>query len=133
MIAGLLSNSAQNTIQKLPGAGDLPVIGALFKSTEFRKGQTELVIVVTPYLVNPVDDSEIHLPTDGYQTTDQLQQWLLNRDNAGVSGATRPMPRAAEPAAGPPTVGLNAPAAPAADADKPKAVAAAATPGFSLR
>src|SRR5690606_41847398 len=51
MIAGLLSNSAQNTIDKAPGAGDIPILGNLFRSTEFRKGQTELVIVVTPYLV----------------------------------------------------------------------------------
>ncbi len=57
MIAGLLSNNAQNTIDKTPGAGDLPILGALFNSTEFQKGQTELVIVVTPYLVEPVDDS----------------------------------------------------------------------------
>ena len=67
MIAGLLSNNAQNTIDKAPGVGDLPILGNLFRSTEFRKGQTELVIVVTPYLVNPVDDSEIKLPTDGFR------------------------------------------------------------------
>jgi pilus assembly protein CpaC len=53
MIAGLLSNSAQNTIDKAPGAGDLPILGALFRSTTFQRGQTELVIVVTPYLVRP--------------------------------------------------------------------------------
>jgi pilus assembly protein CpaC len=47
MIAGLLSNSAQHTIDKAPGAGDLPILGALFRSTTFQKGQTELVIVVT--------------------------------------------------------------------------------------
>ena len=67
MIAGLLSNNAQSTIDKTPGAGDLPILGNLFRSTEFRKGQTELVIVITLYLVNPVDDNDIHLPTDGYQ------------------------------------------------------------------
>ena len=53
MIAGLLSNNAQNTIQKMPGAGDLPILGALFKSTSFQKNETELVIVITPYLVTP--------------------------------------------------------------------------------
>ena len=134
MIAGLLSNNAQNTVQKLPGAGDLPIIGALFKSTNFQKGQTELVIVVTPYLVNPVDDSEVHLPTDGYQTPDQLQQWLLNRDNSGVTGGTRPMPHAAEAPPTNPVLGIKSNTAPAPDADKPQAVAAnAPTPGFSLR
>ncbi|MEO6042033.1 MAG: type II and III secretion system protein family protein [Croceibacterium sp.] len=133
MIAGLLSNNAQNTIDKAPGAGDLPILGALFKSTDFRKGQTELVIVVTPYLVNPVDDSEIHLPTDGFQTPDALSQWLLNKDHGGVSGATRPMPRAAETAPAGPRVGVNNPVVPGQDADKPRAVAVAPTPGFNLR
>jgi pilus assembly protein CpaC len=131
MIAGLLSNNAQNTIDKLPGAGDLPIVGALFKSTNFRKGQTELVIVVTPYLVNPVDDSEIHLPTDGFQATDTLQNWLLGKEHDGVSGATRPMPHAAD-AAPPPQVGANNQPTPGKGTDK-QAVAAASAPGFSLR
>jgi pilus assembly protein CpaC len=132
MIAGLLSNTAQNTIDKLPGAGDLPIVGALFKSTSFRKGQTELVIVVTPYLVNPVDDSEIHLPTDGFQATDTLQNWLLGKEHDGVSGATRPMPHAADAAPPPPQVGANNQPTPGKGADK-QAVAAASAPGFSLR
>ncbi|MEO6152180.1 MAG: type II and III secretion system protein family protein [Croceibacterium sp.] len=133
MIGGLLSNNAQNTVQKLPGVGDLPIVGALFKSTEFRKGQTELVIVVTPYLVNPVDDSEIHLPTDGFQSPDAASAWLLNKDNAGVSGAQRPMPRSGESIPAAPQVGMNTPTAPRQDADKQRAVAIAPAPGFSLR
>src|SRR5690606_26740161 len=79
MIAGLLSSNAQNTIDKAPGAGDVPVLGALFRSSEFRKGETELVIVVTPYLVKPVNDGEIALPTDGYQSPSALDQFLNNR------------------------------------------------------
>src|SRR5690606_19152559 len=75
MIAGLLSNNAQNTIDKTPGAGDIPVLGNLFRSTEFRKGQTELVIVVTPYLVRPVNDGDIVLPTDGFQTSTAAEQF----------------------------------------------------------
>jgi pilus assembly protein CpaC len=133
MIAGLMSNNAQNTIDKLPGAGDLPILGALFKSTSFRKGQTELVIVVTPYLVNPVDDSEIHLPTDGYQTPNQLETWILNRENSGISGGTRPMPQAVAPAGAAPSVGA-AGTTPVLDADRPRAAAAPVpTPGFSDR
>ena len=102
MIAGLLSNNAQNTIDKAPGVGDLPILGNLFRSTEFRKGQTELVIVVTPYLVNPVSDSEIHLPTDGFRAPNAGEQFLLNAENRGVSGGSRPMPQpAGDPAPGP--------------------------------
>jgi len=97
MIAGLMSNSAQNAVEKAPGLGELPILGNLFKSTEYRKGETELVIVVTPYLVKPVDDSEIRLPTDGFRSASVGEQ-LLGREHGGVSGEVRPMPRAAEPA-----------------------------------
>jgi pilus assembly protein CpaC len=106
MIAGLLSNNAQNTINKAPGVGDLPILGSLFKSTNFQKGQTELVIVVTPYLVNPVDDSEIHLPTDGFRAASAVDQEFANLESDGVSGAKRPMPVPAGQPATPPSVGL---------------------------
>jgi pilus assembly protein CpaC len=107
MIAGLLGNNSQNTIDKAPGVGDLPILGSLFRSTQFQKGQTELVIVVTPYLVNPVDDSEIHLPTDGFRTPNAGDQFLLGTENRGVSGASRPMPSAAGEPAPPPSVSLD--------------------------
>lgn len=135
MIAGLMSNNAQNTIQKLPGAGDLPILGSLFRSTSFRKGETELVIVVTPYLVNPVNANDIKLPTDGFNAPDALQQILGNQLSAKGS-ADRPKPSAAEPVAPNPAVGaLDAPVAPAAD--KParsakRAASAAPAPGFAL-
>lgn len=139
MIAGLLSNNAQNTIQKAPGLGDLPILGSLFKSTQFQKGQTELVIVVTPYLVNPVDDSEIKLPTDGFRAADASQSFFLNQENDGVSGATRPMPSAAGQPAPPPAVGLkDGPPAVLDDKDRRKTAKVAqntdpVTPGFSLK
>jgi pilus assembly protein CpaC len=106
MIAGLMTNNAQSTYDKLPGAGDVPILGALFRSTDFRKGQTELVIIVTPYLVRPVSDNEIVLPTDGFQAPDMIEQWIGTKENDG-DGGQRPMPRAAGDAAPPPTVGLN--------------------------
>ena len=52
-IAGLIQNNVTNNIQKLPWLGDLPVLGALFRSSQFQRNQTELVIVVTPYVVQP--------------------------------------------------------------------------------
>ncbi len=103
MIAGLLSNNANSTIDKAPGAGDLPILGALFRSTQFQKGQTELVIVVTPYLVNPVNDREIKLPTDGYSAPSALEQLLLNRQSRDTHAVSRPMPTLApDPADAPP-------------------------------
>ena len=106
MIAGLMSNSSQQTVEKLPGAGDLPIIGSLFKSTSFRKGETELVIVVTPYLVQPVNANDIKLPTDGYNNPNELQRIFGNQESAGKSGQQRPMPSAAPDQGGqPPRVG----------------------------
>ena len=142
MIAGLMSNSAQRTLEKAPGVGDIPILGNLFKSTSFQKGETELVIVVTPYLVNPVDANDVKLPTDGYQSPNEVQRLLGNMDNDGKSGATRPVPTAAGDTAVPagPQVGaLSMPAAPAQVAQSNKKrgksdrQAAAAKPGFNLK
>ena len=140
MIAGLMSNNAQNLLKKTPGVGDIPVLGALFRSTNFRKGETELVIVVTPYLVNPVDANDIKLPTDGFQSPNELQRLLGNMENDGQSGAKRPVPRAADEGTAPagPRVGeLAQPAAPALAATgkarpaKNDRRADAANPGFN--
>ncbi|MEY2943414.1 MAG: hypothetical protein RLY97_1428 [Pseudomonadota bacterium] len=99
MIAGLMSNNTQRSLQKVPGAADVPILGALFRSTGFQKGETELVIVVTPYLVSPVSDADIKLPTDGLETPNIMQQVFGNQLTAGKSGAVRPGPTSAEPAA----------------------------------
>ncbi|WP_082384667.1 type II and III secretion system protein family protein [Erythrobacter sp. SG61-1L] len=107
MIAGLLSNNSQNAIDKAPGLGDVPILGNLFKSTEFQKGQTELVIVVTPYLVNPVDANDIKLPTDGFRAPTAIQQLLGNLENDGVTGGDRPKPSAIGEGASAPKLGLE--------------------------
>ncbi len=70
-IGGLLQNSTTDTLSKLPGLGDLPVLGPLFRSTSFQRNESELVIVVTPYLVRPVSSQVVAVPTDGMtQPTD---------------------------------------------------------------
>ncbi|MGI9376886.1 type II and III secretion system protein family protein [Altererythrobacter sp. FM1] len=92
MIAGLMSTNAQNSLEKAPGLGDVPILGNLFRSTSFRNGETELVIIVTPYLVNPVNGNEIKLPTDGYQSANELQRYLGMQDNDGKSGAAGQRP-----------------------------------------
>jgi pilus assembly protein CpaC len=144
MIAGLMSNTAQRTLEKAPGVGDIPILGNLFKSTSFQKGETELVIVVTPYLVNPVDANDIKLPTDGFQTPTEVQRLLGNMENDGKSGASRPVPTAAGESsvpAGPQVGALAQPAAPQLAQGKPAKKkpagkgkqAALAQPGFSLK
>jgi pilus assembly protein CpaC len=135
MIAGLLSNTASSTIDRAPALGELPILGNLFKSTDFRRGETELVIVVTPYLVEPVNDRDIRLPTDGFNAPSAAEQFLLNREHNGVSGETRPMPRAAEQAPANPQVSLDAQSGEALAAGAPgsnEQTAEAASPGFSL-
>lgn len=64
-IAGLLQNQNISTISALPGLGDLPIIGPLFRSNSFQKKESELVILITPYLSEPVSGKEMILPTDG--------------------------------------------------------------------
>ncbi len=65
-IAGLLSESSEENLSKTPGIGDIPILGALFKSERFQRDETELLIVVTPYLVRPVSNGRIPLPTDPF-------------------------------------------------------------------
>ncbi len=78
-IGGLLSTDIENAISKYPGIGDVPVLGALFRSTRFRSNETELVILVTPYLVRPVDEPVMALPTDGYKAPSDLERILMGR------------------------------------------------------
>ena len=131
MIAGLMSNNASHTIEKLPGAGDVPIIGALFRSTSFQQGETELVIVVTPYLVRPVDDGDISLPTDGYQSPDAIREMLGDIVSKRKS-PPRPRPTAT-PARTEETRRLSAPAevAPVPAPAAPPAAAAAAEPAHA--
>lgn len=63
-IAGLLQQDFKTTVSQVPLLGSLPIIGALFRSTQFQKGETELLIVVTPRLVKPIKPSQVRLPTD---------------------------------------------------------------------
>ncbi len=136
MIAGLLSNNAQNSLTKMPGAGDIPILGSLFRSTNYRKGETELVIVVTPYLVNPVNAADIVLPTDGFQSPNDIQRLLGHMDNDGVTGGGRPKPSEKQGTvqAGPQVGALDVPSGPAQARDRRgEQKVANAEPGFSIQ
>ena len=89
MIAGLLRNTASNNIDKAPFLGDLPILGALFRSTNFRREETELVVVVTPYLVRPVS-GQLATPVDGYRVPNDLQRDFGGQSFSGVSGSREP-------------------------------------------
>ncbi|HWT11182.1 MAG TPA: secretion system protein, partial [Allosphingosinicella sp.] len=142
MIAGLLRNISNNSVDRAPGLGNLPIIGALFRSTRFRRSETELVIIVTPYLVRPVSASQIALPTDGFRNANDAQRLLIGQEHDGRAGETRPMPTVADPRTVAPGIGQVGSAAPAPQhpvqqAQRPAALApaqtsAAAQPGFDF-
>ena len=134
MIAGLLNNDTANSISKTPGFGEIPILGSLFKSRRFQRHETELVILVTPYLVKPMNASEARLPTDGFRNANVGQGLLFQQGHDGVSGARAPMPRR-EPAGPAPTPGpqASAPLPPLASRDEGRRPAkSAAAPGFSF-
>ena len=150
MIGGLLSNSHNNSITKAPGLGDVPVLGALFRSNAFQRNETELVIVITPYLVKPTNANDIVLPTDGLKSPTDLGRVFLGQLGDGTTGGERPKPSLAPRSTAQPTFGAVTPApvvptAPAptpqrreepvsalpAPATPPKKGSAAA-PGFSI-
>ena len=64
-IGGLLQNNITDTLRSMPGLGDIPVLGALFRSNRFQRNETELVILVTPYLVRPISEPGLVSPPDG--------------------------------------------------------------------
>ncbi|MFP5257384.1 MAG: type II and III secretion system protein family protein [Acidobacteriota bacterium] len=75
-VAGLLSEKGRNTMSKYPWLGDIPVLGNLFKSSEYQKDQTELVIIITAHLVKPLDKKALTLPTDMAYEPDDLEFFL---------------------------------------------------------
>ena len=140
MIAGLLRNTGNNTVDRAPFLGRLPIIGALFRSTNFRRSETELVIIVTPYLVRPVSSSQIALPTDGFRQADEASRLLIGQQHDGRS-EPRPMPASANPrtvAPGVDGVGSTLPTGPQpaqqaqAAALPPQQTATSAQPGFDF-
>jgi len=76
-IAGLLRDTARDAMSKYPLLGDIPILGQLFKSREFQKNETELIIIATPHLVKPLDESKQTLPTDFYNEPNDEEFYIL--------------------------------------------------------
>jgi pilus assembly protein CpaC len=80
MIAGLLQNDITSDVAGLPGAMDLPVLGALFRSNAFQRNETELVVILSAYVVQPVDTPDaMSTPSDGFAPTSDLNRFLFGR------------------------------------------------------
>ena len=76
-VAGLLKENVREIVSKFPVFGDIPILGTLFRSSEFQKNETELVVIVTPHLVKPLDKEKQTLPTDQFIEPDDLDFYLL--------------------------------------------------------
>ena len=89
-IAGLIQNNVTHDISKFPGLGDVPVLGGLFKSDRFQREESELVIIVTPYIVKPISQRQLVTPTDGLENPHDWERI--------VNGGTHRQKKSAAPA-----------------------------------
>jgi pilus assembly protein CpaC len=95
-VAGLLQSNANNLINQYPLLGDVPVLGALFRSTDFQRDESELVIIITSRLVKPVVAGSLRNLTDSFIPPNSLDQYLLGRLSGGPlirrTASDKPMP-----------------------------------------
>jgi pilus assembly protein CpaC len=85
-IGGLMRDNVREIINKYPGLGDIPILGALFRSTSFQKDETELLIIVTAHLVKPLDMNVQSLPTDYYDEPNDFEFYLMGYAEKGGFG-----------------------------------------------
>ncbi|WP_175910385.1 MULTISPECIES: type II and III secretion system protein family protein [Burkholderia] len=150
-IGGLIKDNASGALKAIPGVGEVPVLGALFRSTSFQQDRTELIFVITPHLVRPLQTADLPLPTDSFSKPNEADVYATGNMegrkgvrkagaqpasgamNAPQTPAPAPAPQSAAPAA--PAAALPAPRAPQpaeapapvpAQPEKPAAAAAAA-------
>jgi pilus assembly protein CpaC len=81
MLAGLIKDTTRQLVDGTPGLKKLPVLGALFRSRDYKSNQTELVVIVTPYLVGSVAEKQLATPVDRFNTPTDRQTILLGRLN----------------------------------------------------
>ncbi|MBN3726360.1 type II and III secretion system protein family protein [Burkholderia sp. Ac-20379] len=98
-IAGLLQSNSSNSISQVPGLGSLPVIGKLFSSKSFQDKKTEIVIIVTPYLANPVDPKRLRSPIDSLvRRTSDVEYGFARSQAATPANTGAPQPQLTGPA-----------------------------------
>jgi pilus assembly protein CpaC len=88
--AGLLETTTEQVINGLPGLMNLPILGTLFRSRDYQKEETELMIIVTPYLVRATTAAELPRPDDGFADSSDPQAWLLGRINRLYASPNNP-------------------------------------------
>ncbi len=90
-IAGLLQNNVTHDISKFPGLGDVPVIGGLFKSGRFQRDESELVIIITPYIVKPVSNRKLTGPADGFAPPHDIERLFVGGLNSRNPNPGKPV------------------------------------------
>lgn len=88
-IAGLIQSDFEDTVRQIPGIGDAPILSGLFRSTDFQRGDTELVIIVTPHLVKPASPGQLALPTDGLVPPSDTDMFLYGRTDGEINASTK--------------------------------------------
>ncbi|MDP1630959.1 MAG: type II and III secretion system protein family protein [Caulobacter sp.] len=84
MIAGLIQQTTRENLDALPGVGSVPIIGSLFRSRDFLSGDTEMVVIVTAYIVDPNNPSAFQTPADGLEFASDAETLLLGKLNKAV-------------------------------------------------
>lgn len=88
-IAGLIQNTSSQDVARVPGLGSIPILGALFRSSGFQRDQTELVILVTPVLVEPAYPEDMSTPLDNFSPPNDFERILLGRFQGDDGASTR--------------------------------------------
>ncbi len=99
-IAGLLQHTTKQALDEFPGLGAMPVLGALFRSRDFQNNETEMVIIVSAYLVDPTQESKLSAPTDGFISATDPEQDILGKMNTSFRNDPHGLKSAADGQAG---------------------------------
>ncbi|MBN3773860.1 type II and III secretion system protein family protein, partial [Burkholderia sp. Se-20378] len=116
-IGGLIKDNGTGALKALPGVGEIPVLGALLRSTSFQQDRTELIFVITPHLVKPLQTADVPLPTDSFSKPNEVDVYATG-NMEGRGGVRKPGAQPANGAAAAPQAPAQAPA-PAPQSEAP--------------
>jgi len=124
-IGGLIKDNATGALKAIPGVGEVPVLGALFRSTSFQQDRTELIFLITPHLVKPLQTADVPLPTDSFSKPNEADVYATG-NMEGRGGVRKAGAQPANGAAAAPQTPAQAPApAPAPQSEAPAGPVAA--------
>ncbi|WP_175952431.1 type II and III secretion system protein family protein [Burkholderia sp. BCC0405] len=122
-IGGLIKDNVSGALKAIPGVGEVPVLGALFRSTSFQQDRTELIFLITPHLVKPLQTADVPLPTDSFSKPNEADVYATG-NMEGRGGVRKPVAQPSNGAAAAPQAPAQAPAS-APQSDAPAGPAAA--------